>query len=60
MADTNKTEPGTAKRREETRERGEVARSQELFDLGHIGWSKVDASGTPEETLIRAEAMLDH
>jgi len=36
-----------------------VARSQELFDLGHIGWSKVDASGTPEETLIRAEAMLD-
>ena len=36
-----------------------VARKQEEFDLGHINWSKVDASGTPDETLIRAEAMLD-
>ncbi len=35
-----------------------VARKQEEFDLGHINWAKVDASGTPEETLIRAEAML--
>ena len=35
-----------------------VARKQEDFDLGHITWSKVDASGTPEETLLRAEAML--
>ena len=31
---------------------------QEDFDLGHIAWSKVDASGTPDETLLRAEAML--
>ena len=36
-----------------------VARKQEEFDLGQINWSKVDASGTPDETLIRAEAMLD-
>jgi len=35
-----------------------VARKQEEFDLGRINWVKVDASGTPEETLIRAEAML--
>jgi uncharacterized protein len=35
-----------------------VARRQEDFDLGRIKWTKVDASGTPEETLIRAEAML--
>jgi hypothetical protein len=35
-----------------------VARKQEDFDLGHIAWSKVDASGTPDETLLRAEAML--
>jgi uncharacterized protein len=35
-----------------------VARKQEEFDLGRIHWAKVDASGTPEETLIRAEAML--
>jgi hypothetical protein len=35
-----------------------IARKQEDFDLGHIAWSKVDASGTPDETLLRAEAML--
>jgi hypothetical protein len=35
-----------------------VARMQDQFDLGHIAWSKVDASGTAEETLIRARAML--
>jgi uncharacterized protein len=35
-----------------------VARMQDQFDLGRITWSKVDASGTPEETLIRARAML--
>ena len=37
-----------------------VARKQEQFDLGRINWSKVDASGTPEETLIRAKAMLGY
>jgi len=35
-----------------------VARKQEEFDLGRINWAKVDASGTPEETLTRAEATL--
>ena len=35
-----------------------VARKQEDFDLGQINWTKVDASGTPEETLTRAEAAL--
>jgi len=35
-----------------------IARRQEDFELGHIAWSKVDASGTPDETLLRAEAML--
>jgi uncharacterized protein len=35
-----------------------VARMQDHFDLGRITWSKVDASGTPEDTLIRARAML--
>jgi aminoglycoside phosphotransferase family enzyme/predicted kinase len=36
----------------------DIARKQEEFDLGRMTWSKVDASGTPEETFIRAEAML--
>ena len=35
-----------------------VARMQDQFDLGRITWSKVDASGTAEDTLIRARAML--
>jgi len=36
-----------------------VAQKQEQFDLGRITWSKVDASGTPDDTLLRARAMLD-
>jgi uncharacterized protein len=36
----------------------DVARQQEQFELGHIRWMKVDASGTPEETLLRAQAMI--
>lgn len=35
-----------------------VARMQDQFDLGRITWSKVDASSTAEDTLIRARAML--
>jgi uncharacterized protein len=38
-----------------------VARVQEDYDLGDFdqpGWSCVDASGTPEETLARAKAAL--
>jgi uncharacterized protein len=35
-----------------------VARMQDQFDLGRIAWSKVDAAGTAEDTLIRARAML--
>ena len=35
-----------------------IARMQDQFDLGRIIWSKVDASGTAEDTLIRARAML--
>ena len=35
-----------------------VARKQEDYDLGRLAWSKVDASGTPDETLPRAEGML--
>jgi uncharacterized protein len=35
-----------------------VARSQEMYDLGRLDWSEVDASGTPEETLQRAKEKL--
>jgi aminoglycoside phosphotransferase family enzyme/predicted kinase len=36
-----------------------VAQAQEQFDVGHVRWTKLDASGTPEETLIRAKATLN-
>jgi uncharacterized protein len=35
-----------------------IAQQQEQFDLGRIHWTKVDASGTPGETLIRTQATI--
>jgi aminoglycoside phosphotransferase family enzyme/predicted kinase len=35
-----------------------VAAHQESYDLGPLDWTRVDASGTPEETLARARAAL--
>jgi uncharacterized protein len=35
-----------------------VARKQEELNLGNVTWSKVDASGSPEETFLRTEGML--
>ncbi|MBX9772831.1 MAG: AAA family ATPase [Xanthobacteraceae bacterium] len=36
----------------------EVARAQERYDLGALTWRRIDASGTPDETLQRAKAIL--
>lgn len=35
-----------------------VALAQEQYDLGAMTWREVDASGTPEQTLARAQAAL--
>jgi len=35
-----------------------IARAQEQYDLGTMTWLEVDASGTPDETLVRAQAAL--
>jgi uncharacterized protein len=35
-----------------------VARVQESYDLGALDWTRVDASGTPDETLARARAAM--
>lgn len=35
-----------------------IARAQEAYDVGDLTWAKVDASGTPEETLRSARATV--
>jgi aminoglycoside phosphotransferase family enzyme/predicted kinase len=35
-----------------------VARAQESYDLGDLGWARIDASSTPEETFKRAKEVL--
>ncbi len=35
-----------------------VARAQESYDLGALDWTRIDASGTPEDTLDRARAAI--
>jgi aminoglycoside phosphotransferase family enzyme/predicted kinase len=35
-----------------------VARKQAGYDLGSMDWIEVDASGTPDETLAKAKALL--
>jgi aminoglycoside phosphotransferase family enzyme/predicted kinase len=35
-----------------------VALAQEQYDLGALAWRQVDASGTPDETLVRAKSLL--
>jgi hypothetical protein len=35
-----------------------IARAQESYELDTLGWTRIDASGTPEETLARAKAAL--
>ena len=36
-----------------------IVEDQEKIELGRINWARVDASGTPEETFIRARVALD-
>jgi hypothetical protein len=36
-----------------------VARTQESYDLGALGWARIDASGTPEATLARARGVIE-
>jgi uncharacterized protein len=35
-----------------------VARAQEQYDLGALGWARIDATGTIDDTLARAKAAL--
>ena len=35
-----------------------VVRAQESYDLGTLGWTRLDAAGSPEETLAKALATI--
>ena len=35
-----------------------VTRAQEQFDLGTVTWTKIDASGSPDDTLAQARAAI--
>jgi hypothetical protein len=36
----------------------EVVRRQDSYGIGHVAWAKIDAGGTPEQTLRAAKAAL--
>ena len=36
----------------------EVALEQEQYDLGHMDWTEIDASGTPRQTLEAVDSLL--
>ena len=37
----------------------DVAHQQEGFEIGQLDWTLIDASGSPEQTLTRARAVVD-
>ena len=37
-----------------------VARRQESYDLGTLAWRRIDASGTPEQTLQLCQKAIGH
>jgi aminoglycoside phosphotransferase family enzyme len=47
-----------ARRRDASDADANIARAQESYDLGDLGWTKIDASGTPEATLARARVVI--
>ena len=48
----------SARRNDPSDADAKVAREQERYDLGHLDWHRIDASGTPEDTLKHAKDAL--
>jgi predicted kinase len=38
----------------------EIAEIQENYNIGRVGWAVIDASGTPEQTLVQCQARISH
>src|SRR5262245_40716842 len=53
-----RTQRAGARERDASDANAGVVRAQETYDLGQLTWPRVDASGTPDETLQRAEAAV--
>jgi predicted kinase len=58
------TDLATRLRRVSRRERDasdatpEIARLQEQYDIGTLDWAIIDASGTPEQTLMKSRSRI--
>jgi uncharacterized protein len=55
---TTRARRAAARERDASDANADVARAQETYDLGDLTWHRVDASGTPDETLQRAKAVV--
>ena len=55
---TTRARRAGARERDASDANADVVRAQETYDLGDLTWHRVDASGTPDETLQRAKAAL--
>ncbi len=38
----------------------EIAEIQEKYNIGRVDWAVIDASGTPEQTLVQCQARIAH
>jgi uncharacterized protein len=38
----------------------EIAEVQEKYNIGRVDWAVIDASGTPEQTLVQCQARIAH
>jgi predicted kinase len=55
---TTRMKRAGARERDASDANADVARAQEAYDIGTLAWHRVDASGTPDQTLQRAKAAL--
>jgi predicted kinase len=55
---TTRARRATSRERDASDANADVVRTQERYDIGSLTWHRIDASGTPDETLQRAKASV--